>query len=93
MAAPTWAARSIPDDDGITHELVSRRRPVVRLWRSGGSVLTATEVSVSATDRLVDDTWIRARPTIQVEGGSYPLEAVLELRRAIDDLLDQVDGA
>jgi hypothetical protein len=84
---PAWAARSIPEGAGVVHETISRDHPAVRHEDGHGWVLMPTDVSLSAIDIALDDGWVRAQPTIQLEGGSYPLDAARALRDIIDNLL------
>jgi hypothetical protein len=94
-AASSWATLSVREDEGVTHERVAASRPaVLDPWAScapGG--LRATEVSVSVADRALDGAWVRSGPTVQVEGGSYTLDAARQLRDALDEVIGAVEGA
>ena len=91
-APPAWASRSVVEDGGVTHELVSDLRPMalVRVHGGGIALSAATEVSVSIVDRPRGRGWVRQSPRIQVEGGSYPLAEARLLVRAIESLIDRV---
>jgi hypothetical protein len=84
---PGWAARSVAEDGGVTHERLSSARPAVLRWSGVGVLLVPTEVSVSARDLCDGGGWMRSAPTVQIEGGSYSLDGVRALRAALDDLL------
>lgn len=88
---PPWAARSVPEDGGLTHERLSCARPAVLRWSVAGALRIPTEVSVSVRDTCDGGQWMRSTPTVQIEGGSYPLDAVRALRDALDDLLAHFD--
>jgi hypothetical protein len=87
LTPPPWAARSIREDGGVTHEVISSVQPSVRQSRNGWTA-EPTDISLSTIDQHTDAGWIRATPTIQIEGGSYPLDSVRQLRDAIDALLE-----
>jgi len=89
---PAWASRSVVEDGGVTHELVSELRPLVLVRVHGGGVAlsAATEESVSIADRSRGRGWVRQSPRIQVEGGSYPPAEARLLVRAIESLIDHV---
>jgi hypothetical protein len=88
LAPPQWAARSIPEDGGITHEVVSLRHPAIRLRTENSCGFLRTDVSLSAVDHYVNGDWTRGAPTIQIEGGSYSLDGIRELRKTLDEFLD-----
>jgi hypothetical protein len=87
---PAWATRSVAEDGAITHELVSSVHPLVRRWTAAGWEGRPTDISMSCTDHLVDDGWVRSSPTLQVEGGSYPAEDAEELVRALSAMLSTI---
>jgi hypothetical protein len=87
LPPPTWATRSIPEDGGVTHEIVSGQQPLIKRWRGNGTHLDPTEVSLSITDTPADGRWVRAAATVQIEGGSYPLDSIRQLRDALDEFL------
>lgn len=91
LAPPPWAGRSIREDGGVTHEVISPVKPHVRFWSRSGWTVVGTDVSLSAVDQHTDAGWSRAAPTIQIEGGSYTLESVRQLRDIIDALLVVAD--
>ena len=91
LEAPRWATHSVPEDGGVTHETSSRIRPLVRRWHGHGSYLYPTEVALSTTDLPTDGTWTRAVPSVQIEGGCYPLDGARQLRDALDELLRATD--
>ena len=84
---PPWAAQSISEDGGVTHEVISDLQPLVRRWSGNGTYLDPTEVSLSTTDTPTDGRWVRATATVQIEGGSYPLDSIRQLRDALDEFL------
>ena len=92
LAPPPWAARSIREDGGVTHEVVSPVRPSVRYWSRNGWAAEPADISLSAVDQHTEAGWIRSTPTIQIAGGSYPLDSVRQLREAIDTLLETLAG-
>lgn len=87
--APAWARRSITEDGGITHEMVSTVRPLAAAtWPpTDGTDVRPVEVSVSVVDRLTATGWVRSTPTVQVEGGSFPCTQVPTLLQALHDVL------
>jgi hypothetical protein len=91
-APPRWAERSVVEDGGVTHELVSELRPLVLVRVHGGGIAlsAATEVSISVVDRPRGRGWVRQSPRIQVEGGSYPLAEARLLVQAIESLIDHL---
>jgi hypothetical protein len=56
------------------------------------SELVPAEVAMSASDQRVNGRWQRTSPTIQIEGGSYSLDAARRLCAAISALLDVAAG-
>jgi hypothetical protein len=84
---PGWAERSVAEDDGITHELVSSLSPRVSCWSTRGRTTRPTEVSMAIIDRRTRSGWTRGAPTVQIEGGSYSLPQARRLSLAIDELL------
>jgi hypothetical protein len=89
---PAWAARSVVEDGGVTHERVSRLRP--RLAELGAFADSAddgldrvAEVSVSVVDRPATGRWVRTPPTIQVEGGCFSVVEARRVVRAIEELI------
>lgn len=92
LTPPTWAARSVPEDGGITHERVSRIRPLLERWTRFGNRPAQTEVSLSTVDRPSPEGWNRETPTVQVEGGSYSLDGARQLRAALDEILAYADS-
>lgn len=85
---PSWATRTVAEDDWITHETVSQLHPQAMIhWPplEPGDV-RAVEVSISVVDRWTAGRWVRSEPTVQVEGGDYPLAQVAELLRALNDV-------
>lgn len=87
LRAPAWASASVTEDDGITHEVLSPRHPEVVDRGVWGWSRMPTDVSLSQRDVLIDGQWIRTRPRIQVEGGSYSMEGARELHAALGELL------
>ncbi|MDQ1247508.1 MAG: hypothetical protein QG597_1878 [Actinomycetota bacterium] len=89
LAPPSWAVRSVPDGGGIVHESECLLVPdaVHRDDVYGSSVLPA-EVSIRVVDHDVHGRWHRTEPVVDVEGGSYGLEAAGRLATAIDELRD-----
>jgi len=87
--APPWSARSVVEDGGVTHELVSPVHPLTVGDRTGpaAGATCPTDVSVSVFDRPQVRRWVRGAPTIQVEGGSYPLAEAERLVAAIERLV------
>jgi hypothetical protein len=85
---PGWAAHSVVEDGGVTHEYVSGLHPLTLRHRldAGTAFGVPTDVSVSVFDRPSRWRWVRQPPQIQVEGGSYPLAEALVLVRAIEEL-------
>jgi hypothetical protein len=84
----------VPEDGGVTHELVSDLHPQgmgaaaeIR-WN-----VCATDISLSVVDRPGPGGWIRAQPTVQVEGGRFSIAEARRLRQALDDLLSRVGAA
>jgi hypothetical protein len=90
---PRWATRSVREDGGVTHEFLSPERPAVRRLTGNGWVLVPTDLSLSASDQPAGRRWLRSGPTIQVEGGSYPLDDARRLHRALGALLRRADTA
>lgn len=90
--APAWATHSVIEDGGVTHELVSPSHPLAWFDRqsAGPGPTCPTDVSVSVVDRPGALRWVRLPPTIQVEGGSYPLLEARRLARAIHTLVGLV---
>ena len=88
--APTWARRSVREDGGFTHELVSDIHPrglgvaPCTHWM----VTSETDVSISAVDQPGPEGWVRSELTVQVEGGRFTLTEARRLRQALDGLLD-----
>jgi hypothetical protein len=80
----------MPEDGGVTHEVISTRRPQTEHRSPAGWVLMPTEVSLSTTDHHVAGQWTRPAPTVQVEGGSYSLDGARELRDALSEFLARV---
>ena len=91
---PPWASRSVVEDGGVTHELVSHMHPLVLARIHGNGILATavTDVSVSVVDRPRGHGWSRQSPRIQVEGGSYPLAEAHLLLQAITALIEQIRG-
>jgi hypothetical protein len=84
---PPWATRSVAEDAGITHETVSSVHPrALSTWPPQDRTQRAVEVSISVVDQFRGDRWVRSGPTVQVEGGAYPLSQVAELIRALLDV-------
>jgi hypothetical protein len=93
LPPPRWARGSIVEDGGIVHETVSPLHPTIKASGVNGWDRVATDVSLSATDLLIDGRWIRTSPTLQVEGGSYDLDGAHHLRDALDQLLAVVEDS
>jgi len=89
---PAWAKRRFTEDDGIVYEVLSPVRPTIVGRGPFGWGLQQVDVSLSTRDVLLDGHWIRTRPTVQVENGTYTVEGVQDLREALADLLNLVDG-
>jgi hypothetical protein len=87
LTPPAWATSSRAEDGCFIHEKLSNHRPRITAGGRQGREWMRTEVSVSVSDLLIDGRWIRRQPTIQVEGGSYTIDGVLELQAALADLL------
>jgi hypothetical protein len=88
---PGWASSTVPEDDGITHELVSSRHPEVIDRGIWGCSQMPTDVSLSQRDLLIDGRWIRTRPRVLVEGGSYSLDGARDLYATLGELLTTAD--
>ena len=88
---PTWAGSTMPEDGGIVHERVATIHPVIRQWTGLGWSLVPTDVSVEATDIHTETGWFRPHPTIRLEGGSYTLDGLHQLKDAINQLLALVE--
>ena len=88
LPPPAWAASSIAEDRFITHETISAVEPraVVEWPPIERDDVQPVQVSLSVVDRFVGGRWIRGEPTVQVEGGAYPLDEVVELLRALLDV-------
>jgi hypothetical protein len=85
---PPWATRTVAEDGWITHETVSQVHPQAMLhWppREQGDI-RPVEISISVVDRWAAGRWVRSEPTVQVEGGAYPLAQVAERLRALGDV-------
>jgi hypothetical protein len=93
LAPHGWARGSILEDGGIVHETVSPLHPTIKVGGVNGSQAVPTDVSLSVTDLLIDGRWVRTRPTVQVEGGSYDLDGARQLRDALGRLLAAVDAS
>lgn len=91
LRPPGWAASTVTEDEGITHELVSARHPEVVDRGVWGWSQMPTDVSLSQRDLLIDGRWIRTRPRVQVEGGSYSLDGARDLHTALGELLATAD--
>jgi hypothetical protein len=87
LEPPAWAERSVVEDDGITHEMVSPRRPLITTGDHDGWLQVPSEVSLSVQDIPVADTWIRTRPSLVIDGGIYDLDAARQLHDILTDLL------
>lgn len=88
-APPRWAANSVPEDGGVTHERVSSLHPIVG-WRPGEGkprLLCPADVSVNVVDRRLGRRWVRTSPTIHVEIGDYALADARLLVRAVQELI------
>ena len=94
-SSPVWAFRSVPEADGITHEVVSPVHPAVRWCGPAGWVEGPSDVSLSAVDLPVAGGWRRLPPTVQIEGGSYSLDGARQLRDVLNGFLVSAarDGA
>jgi len=88
LPPPSWAARTVLEGAWITHESISRLHPHALLHWPPRAVadVRPVEISISVVDRLVPDRWVRSEPSVQVEGGAYPLTQVGELLRALTDV-------
>jgi hypothetical protein len=86
-SSPVWALRSLPEADGITHELVSPVHPTVRWCGPMGWVEGPSDVSLSAIDLPTGGGWRRLPVTVQVEGGSYSLDGARQLRDVLNGFL------
>ena len=93
LRPPAWATHSLVEDGGITHEWVSDVRPQAAAWLGELNLARGhpTEVSISVVDRPGPDGWLRAAPTVQVEGGTFSIAQAVRLRQALDELLGLVD--
>jgi hypothetical protein len=91
LPRPGWACRSVVEDGGVVHEVVSPLRPTVVTVDLNGRDLVPTEVSVSVVDERRDGRWIRAEPTVQIEAGSYSLAGARELWSILDRFLQDID--
>lgn len=89
LPAPPWACRSVPDSGGIVHETNSYvLSDAIRSLDLNRDELVPAEVAMSASDQRVNGQWQRTSPTIQIEGGSYSLDAARRLCVAVGELLD-----
>ena len=88
LEPPSWATSTVTEDEWITHETVSTVQPRAMIhWPPlGPGDVQPVQVSISVVDRWMGDRWVRSDPTIQVEGGAYPLAEVAELLRAVGDM-------
>ncbi|MDQ1287472.1 MAG: hypothetical protein QG622_1037 [Actinomycetota bacterium] len=84
---PTWAHRSIIENGAITHETVSTCQPMMITGSPDGWRLVPSEISLSVRDVLVDDRWVRTRPTAVIEGGIYDMNAARQLHDVLTDFL------
>jgi hypothetical protein len=84
--------RSLPDDDGVTHELVSPIHPTVRWCGPGGWQESPSDVSLSTIDQPAGSGWRRLPPTVQIEGGSYSLDGARQLRDVLNGFLGATAG-
>ena len=91
---PMWATRSVTEDGGITHEHVSAVHPLGFGWiPEAPTKWHAIDVSLSVVDHRGPGGWVRTKPTVQVEGGTFTVAEARRLRQALDDLLSQIDAA
>ena len=91
---PRWAAHSVAEDGGFTHEVISEVYPLgLGALPEAPSQPHATEISLSVVDRPGPDGWVRAEPTVQVEGGMFTIPEAHRLRQALDDVLSKVEAA
>ncbi|MDQ1305470.1 MAG: hypothetical protein QG671_1301 [Actinomycetota bacterium] len=87
LAPPSWAVRSVPDGGGIVHESECVLVPdAVHRDDVYGSSVVPVEVSIRVVDQNLCGRWHRTAPVVDVEGGSYGLEAAGRLSSAIDEL-------
>jgi hypothetical protein len=87
LEPPGWAKRSVVEDDGITHEMISPHRPLITTGDHDGWLQVPSEVSLSVQDLPVGNTWVRTRPTMVIDGGIYDLQAARQLHDILTDLL------
>lgn len=88
LPPPPWATSTVMEDEWITHETVSQVQPqAMSQWppRAPDDV-QPVQISISVVDQWIGGRWTRSEPTVQVEGGAYPLPQVAELLRALGDL-------
>jgi hypothetical protein len=90
LPPPRWASRSAAEDGGIVHETTSPIRPTGLRWAPYGTESVVTDVTLSATDVLINGRWMRSGPTVQVEGSSLPLDGVRQLHAALELFLAAV---
>ncbi|MDQ1287909.1 MAG: hypothetical protein QG622_1474 [Actinomycetota bacterium] len=87
---PIWASHSVAEAGAITHETTASLRPTIMQWRSHGPDPVTTAVTLNVVDIRVGDHWVRSRPTVEIEGGSYSLDGAHQLRTAIGSFLASV---
>jgi hypothetical protein len=89
LPPPPWAANSVVEDGGVTHEVVSAVHPLLVADRTDpdADLTYPSDLSLSVFDAPGGVHWVRGAPTVQVEGGSYSLPEARRLMGAIDALL------
>jgi hypothetical protein len=90
LEPPPWAARSVSDEEGIAHELVSSVCPIVRWHGRDGWIQGPSNVSLTMYDVPDGMGWRRLPPVVDIEAGHYCLEGARQLRDILDGFLAAV---